>query len=60
MKKKLAIYRNDPWLEPYAGAIEGRHEDAIRKEADLITHCHSLKDFANAHRYFGLHRQGDW
>jgi len=60
MKKKLAIYKNDPWLEPYAAAIEGRHEDALRKEAELTTHCHSLKDFANAHQYFGLHRQGDW
>lgn len=58
--KKLAIYRNDPWLEPYAVAIEGRHQDVIRKEADLTSHCNSLKDFANAHQYFGLHRQGDW
>ena len=58
--KKLAIYRNDPWLKPYADAIEGRHEDVVRKEAELTTHCNSLKDFANAHQYFGLHRQGDW
>ena len=58
--KPLAIYKNDPWLEPYAPAIEGRHQDAIRREAELITHCHSLKDFANAHQYFGLHRVGDW
>ena len=59
-KKPLALYRNDPWLEPYADAIEGRHEDALRKEAELITHCNKLTDFANAHRYFGLNRQGDW
>ena len=58
--RTLAIYKNDPWLEPYATAIEGRHQDAVRKEADLTTHCHSLKDFANAHQYFGLHRVGDW
>ena len=58
--KKLAIYRTDPWLEPYADAIEGRHQDAIRKEAELTSRCHSLKDFANAHQYFGLHKQGDW
>lgn len=58
--RTLAIYKNDPWLEPYAAAIEGRHQDAVRKEADLTTHCHSLKDFANAHQYFGLHRVGDW
>ena len=58
--RTLDIYKNDPWLEPYAAAIEGRHQDAVRKEADLTTHCHSLKDFANAHQYFGLHRVGDW
>ena len=58
--KALAIYKNDPWLEPYAAAIDGRHEDVLRKEADLTTHCNSLKDFANAHQYFGLHRVGDW
>jgi 1,4-alpha-glucan branching enzyme len=58
--KPLALYRDDPWLEPYAEAIEGRHQDAINKEAELISHCNSLKDFANAHQYYGLHRQGDW
>ena len=58
--KALAIYKNDPWLEPYAAAIDGRHEDVLRKEAELTTHCNSLKDFANAHQYFGLHRVGDW
>lgn len=58
--KALAIYKNDPWLEPYAVAIDGRHEDVLRKEAELTTHCNSLKDFANAHQYFGLHRVGDW
>lgn len=58
--KALAIYKNDPWLEPYAVAIDGRHEDVLRKEAELTMHCNSLKDFANAHQYFGLHRVGDW
>ncbi len=58
--KALAIYKNDPWLEPYAAAIDGRHEDVLRKEAELTMHCNSLKDFANAHQYFGLHRVGDW
>ena len=57
--KKLAIYRTDPWLEPYADAIEGRHQDAVKKEAELTSRCHSLKDFANAHQYFGLHKQGE-
>lgn len=31
---QLAIIKNDPWLEPYAAAIEGRHQDAINKEKE--------------------------
>jgi 1,4-alpha-glucan branching enzyme len=57
MAKKLAILRNDPWLEPYSGAIEGRHEDVLRKYKELTANSGgSLKDFANAHNYFGMHR----
>ena len=59
--KKLAIYKNDPWLEPFAPAIEGRFHDAQRKEADLTQQTKNLSDFANAHQYFGLHRRrGGW
>ncbi|MCM1452559.1 MAG: alpha amylase C-terminal domain-containing protein [Clostridium sp.] len=58
-KSSLAIVRNDPWLEPYAAAIEGRHQDALRKEAELTSESGSLVDFANAHKYFGLHRAPD-
>ncbi|MDE6127396.1 MAG: 1,4-alpha-glucan-branching enzyme, partial [Muribaculaceae bacterium] len=59
--KKLAIYKNDPWLRPYSGAIDGRHADALAKEADLTQESGSLSDFANAHKYFGLHRvRGGW
>ena len=57
--KMLSILRNDPWLEPYAEAIEGRHQDAIRREKELIRGSRSLDAFANAHLYFGLHRQAD-
>lgn len=59
-KKTLNILRNDPWLEPYADAIVGRHQDAIRREKELLSGgAKSLVDFANAHRYFGLHRTDD-
>ena len=60
--RQLSILRNDPWLEPYAPAIEGRHADAERKLAHLTADSGSLVDFANAHRYFGLHRcaDGSW
>ena len=57
MEKKLSILRQDSWLEPYANAIEGRHEDVNRKLAALTSATGgSLSDFANAHKYFGLHR----
>ena len=55
----LKILKDDPWLKPYAGAIEGRHQDAVRKEKELTSASGSLSDFANAHKYFGLHRQKD-
>ena len=56
MAKILNIIKNDPWLEPYADAIVGRYNDAVKKEKELTKHCKSLSDFANAHKYFGLHR----
>lgn len=63
MKKQLSMLRSDPWLlEPFAPAIEGRHEDALRKLSELTACAGSLMDFANAHKYFGLHRDphGNW
>ncbi|MGN0220359.1 MAG: 1,4-alpha-glucan-branching enzyme, partial [Muribaculaceae bacterium] len=55
----LPIIKNDPWLEPYAEAITGRHQDAINKKAELTGGTGNLNDFANAHKYFGLHRGAD-
>jgi 1,4-alpha-glucan branching enzyme len=54
--RRLAIIKNDPWLEPFAPAIEGRHKDAVDKEKELTAESGSLKSFANAYNYFGLHR----
>lgn len=59
MARKLNILKNDPWLAPFAPAIEGRHEDAIRKMRSLTAQDGSLSDFANAYKYFGLHRNKD-
>ncbi|MEG0253542.1 MAG: alpha-amylase family glycosyl hydrolase, partial [Muribaculaceae bacterium] len=56
MKKRLPIIKNDPWLEPYSDAIEGRYEYMLRKEENLTAGIGTLSDFANAHKYFGLHR----
>ena len=57
--KPLNIIKNDPWLEPYADAINGRYQDAVNKERELVGKDGSLVDFANAHHYFGLHRTAD-
>jgi len=58
-QRPLAILQNDPWLEPFAPAIEGRHDDFLKKEAELAAGAGSLVDFANAHKYFGMHRNAD-
>lgn len=59
MARKLALIANDPWLKPFAEIINGRHEDVIRKQAELTNNGKmTLSDFANAHNYFGLHRTG--
>ena len=59
-KKQLAILRNDPWLEPYEAAIDGRHEDVVRKMEELTANTGgSLDAFANAYNYFGLHKTRD-
>ncbi len=66
--KQLALIKNDPWLQPYSDAIQGRHQDAVDKEIDLLNGkprkgVRSLSGFANAHKYFGLHHDthtGRW
>ncbi len=60
MEKKLAILRNDPWLEPFAEAINGRHKDAERTLRRITSHTDgSIVKFANAYNYYGLHRDAD-
>ena len=34
-KKTLRIIKDDPWLAPFEAAIEGRHNDAVRKIDEL-------------------------
>ena len=57
---KLMLIQKDPWLVPYAEAIEGRHNDVIKKEQDLTQNGRlSLSDFASGYLYFGLQRMAD-
>ena len=53
---ELGIIKNDPWLEPYSAAIEGRHNYAIEKEKELTQGIQSLSEFASGYMYFGLHK----
>ena len=53
---KLKLIENDPWLEPFAPAIEGRYQRVLDKELELTGGKMSLTDFASGHMYFGLHR----
>ena len=54
MEETLNIIKNDPWLEPFAKAIEGRHLHAIAKEKELVGKK-SLSEFASGYLYYGLH-----
>jgi 1,4-alpha-glucan branching enzyme len=52
----LKIIENDPWLTPYTGAIEGRHDHALWRESQLTGGKMTLKDFASGYLYYGLQR----
>ncbi|MBQ7633970.1 MAG: alpha amylase C-terminal domain-containing protein [Bacteroidaceae bacterium] len=60
--KHLRIVAEDPWLEPFEPAIQGRHDSVLRKEKELARGSKTLSDFADGHLYFGLHRtdSGKW
>ncbi len=56
----LKLIKNDPWLEPYAPAIEGRYA-YFEERLKALTENGSrrLSDFANGHLWYGLHRTTD-
>ena len=53
--KELKLIQSDPYLKPYARAIEGRYEYFLRREEEL-TAGKALRDFADGYLYFGLHQ----
>ncbi len=60
MEKTLNLIKNDPWLEPFASAINGRYANVVGKIADLTNKGKSsLSDFASGYLYFGLHKTED-
>ena len=53
----IGLVRNDSWLEPFEGAIRGRHDHAVWKINQLTQNGKKkLSDFASGHLYFGLHK----
>jgi len=52
----LPIVQRDPYLKPYEHAIEGRHQHAMDKYAELTQNVKSLSDFATGYMYYGLHK----
>ncbi len=52
------ITKTHPELEPFAGDIELRMQRYYGKRAQLLSGGHAtLKEFANAHNYFGFHKE---
>lgn len=53
----LKLIKNDPWLKPYAKAIEGRYNYVEHREKQLTGNgALSLSEFASGYQYFGLHK----
>jgi 1,4-alpha-glucan branching enzyme len=48
--------KKDQYLMPYADTITRRLRNAYEKEKDLTKSAGSLKDFANGHHFYGLHK----
>ena len=54
---KLKLIENDPWLEPYEPAIQGRYDYYVRRKNELTDNgAKKLKDVACGHKYYGLHK----
>ena len=53
------MIKNDTYLEPFADAINGRHQAYLDKKIQLIGEKGSLNDFSSGYLYFGLHKVDD-
>jgi len=56
MEPKLGILRMDPTLQPYADDLTLRMDNYARKRASLLGPGQTLRNFANGHMYFGIHK----
>ncbi len=56
-KHPLKLLRGDKYIQPFAQAIEGRHNAALAKMQELTGKAApTLSDFATGYLYFGVHR----
>jgi len=55
----LRLIRNDAGLADYADAINGRHNQAVNKMAEITNGTNNLSEFASGYLYFGLHKAED-
>ena len=61
--KHIGVVAHDSYLEPFEDVIRGRHDHAVWKIGQLTQDGKiALSDFANGHRYYGLHKipRGGW
>ncbi|MFW5793190.1 MAG: alpha amylase C-terminal domain-containing protein [Bacteroidota bacterium] len=54
-----AFVQRDKYLMPFASDINRRLRNAFDKEKNLTKDTGSLSDFANGHKYYGLHKTDD-
>ena len=59
VQPQLKMIKNDPYLEPFSDAINGRYQAAIDKKNELVGEKGNLSDFATGYLYFGLHKTED-
>ncbi len=63
LKTQLPIIASDEWLAPVEGEMEYRYELYMNRLLSIERYCGSLYDYANAHLYYGVHRNdkaGGW
>ena len=51
------ILKIDPYLKPYGKDFDLRKENYEKKKAELLSQGQTLREFANAHNYFGFHKE---
>ena len=54
--KNWKIFEIDPWIKDYKNDIDLRMEEYRKQKNRLLKKGEKLKDFANAHNYYGFHK----